>query len=393
MKSASSRLGKLLAVGLACLSTPALAQSGEVRIGMITTLSGPGSGLGIDVRDAFALALKDLGGSLGGLKATVIEADDQQKPDVAKQLADRMVERDKVDVVTGIIWSNLALALMPSLERAEVFFLSPNAGPSQLAGKQCNPFFFGVAYQNDGQHEAMGQHMQSQGIKRAYLMAPNYPAGKDALTGVKRFFKGEVVGEVYTTVGQPDYAAELAQLRAAAPDGVYIFYPGGMGINFVKQYEQAGLKGKVPLFGPGFSFSEDSLPAIGDAALGVMNTAQWSGDLDNPQNRKFVQGFEAAYNRLPSVYAAQAYDVALLLDSAIRKTGGSLTDKNALRAALQAADFKSIRGDFKFNNNHYPIQDYYLREVVKDDKGRLTNVIRGTVFNDHADPYAAECRM
>ena len=376
MNSASSRLGAFLAVGLACLASPALAQSGEtkpgeIKIGMITTLSGPGSGLGNDVRDAFALAVKDLGGSLGGLKATVIEADDQQKPDVAKQLADRMVERDKVDVVTGIIWSNLALALMPSLERAEVFFLSPNAGPSQLAGKQCNPFFFGVAYQNDGQHEAMGQHMQSQGIKRAYLMAPNYPAGKDALTGVKRFFKGEVVGEVYTTVGQLDYAAELAQLRAAAPDGVYIFYPGGMGINF----------------------SEDSLPAIGDAALGVMNTAQWSSDLDNPQNRKFVQGFEAAYNRLPSVYAAQAYDVALLLDSAIRKTGGSLTDKNALRAALQSADFKSIRGDFKFNANHFPIQDYYLREVVKDDKGRLTNVIRSTVFEDHADPYAAECKM
>jgi branched-chain amino acid transport system substrate-binding protein len=393
MKSAFRRVGAILAVGLACFTSPALAQSGEVKIGMITTLSGPGSGLGIDVRDAFALALKDLGGSLGGLKATVIEADDQQKPDVAKQLADRMVERDKVDVVTGIIWSNLALALMPSLERAEVFFLSSNAGPSQLAGKQCNPFFFGVAYQNDGQHEAMGQHMQSQGIKRAYLMAPNYPAGKDALTGVKRFYKGEIAGEVYTTVGQLDYAAELAQLRAAAPDGVYIFYPGGMGINFVKQYEQAGLKGKVPLFGPGFSFSEDSLPAIGDAALGVMNTAQWSGDIDNPQNKKFVQGFETAYNRLPSVYAAQAYDVALLLDSAIRKTGGNLADKNALRAALQAADFKSIRGDFKFNSNHYPIQDYYLREVVKDDKGRLTNVIRGTVFNDHVDPYAAECKM
>lgn len=377
--------------------TTAGAQSGavsdEVRIGMITTLSGPGSSLGIDVRDAFALAVEEMGGKLGGLDARVIEGDDQQKPDIAKQLADRMVERDRVQFVTGIIWSNLALALMPSLERSEVFFVSANAGPSQLAGRRCSPFFFSASYQNDGQHEATGQYVQDQGFERVYLMAPNYPAGKDSLAGFKRFYKGEVAGEVYTTVGQLDYAAEIAQLRAADPDAVFVFYPGGMGINFVKQYDQAGLKGDIPLFGPGFTFAQDVIPAMGDAAVGAFNGAQWSPDLDNDENRAFVAAFEEAYGRLPSVYAAQAYNAARLIDGAIRTTGGDLEDKDALREALMAADFKAVTGNFKFNTNHFPIQDYYIREVVKDEQGRITNRVRAKVFTDHMDAYHAECRM
>lgn len=383
----------LAAVAAVAVTGGAQAQDSDVRIGMITTLSGPGSSLGIDVRDAFALAVKQQGGTLGGLKAVIVEGDDQQKPEVAKDLATRMVEKDKVHFATGIIWSNLALALMPTFERGQVYFVSANAGPSQLAGKQCNPYFFSASYQNDGQHEAMGQYVQSQGFKNVYLMAPNYPAGKDSLNGFKRFYKGGIAGEVYTTVGQLDYAAELATLRAAKPDAVFVFYPGGMGINFVKQWEQSGLKGQIPLFGPGFTFSEDTLAAMGDAALGILNTAQWSPDLNNAENAAFVDAFLAAYGRLPSVYASQAYDAAKLIDSAIRKAGGKLDDKAALGKALMAADFKSVRGSFKFNRNHFPIQTYYLREVVKDGQGRYLNKLKGTVFTDHADAYAAECGM
>lgn len=383
----------LAAVAAVALMGSAQAQDAEVRIGMITTLSGPGSSLGIDVRDAFALAVKQQGGTLGGLKAVVVEGDDQQKPDVAKDLATRMVEKEKVHFATGIIWSNLALALMPTFERGEVYFVSANAGPSQLAGKQCNKFFFSASYQNDGQHEAMGQYVTAQGFKNVYLMAPNYPAGKDSLNGFKRFYKGGVAGEVYTTVGQLDYAAELATLRAAKPDAVFVFYPGGMGINFVKQWEQAGLKGQIPLFGPGFTFSEDTLPAMGDAALGILNTAQWSPDLDNADNKAFVDAFAAAYGRLPSVYASQAYDAAKLIDAAIRKTGGKLDDKAALGQALMAAEFKSVRGAFKFNKNHFPVQNYYLREVVKDGQGRYLNKLKATIFTNHADAYVGECGM
>lgn len=383
----------LAAVAAVALMGSAQAQDAEVRIGMITTLSGPGSSLGVDVRDAFALAVKQQGGMLGGLKAVVVEGDDQQKPDVAKDLATRMVEKEKVHFATGIIWSNLALALMPTFERGEVYFVSANAGPSQLAGKQCNKFFFSASYQNDGQHEAMGQYVTAQGFKNVYLMAPNYPAGKDSLNGFKRFYKGGVAGEVYTTVGQLDYAAELATLRAAKPDAVFVFYPGGMGINFVKQWEQAGLKGQIPLFGPGFTFSEDTLPAMGDAALGILNTAQWSPDLDNAENKAFVDAFAAAYGRLPSVYASQAYDAAKLIDAAIRKTGGKLDDKAALGQALMAAEFKSVRGAFTFNKNHFPVQNYYLREVVKDGQGRYLNKLKATIFTSHADAYAGECGM
>jgi branched-chain amino acid transport system substrate-binding protein len=382
-----------VAAAMMLAAAEAGAADNEVKVGLITTLSGPGSSLGVDVRDAFNLAVKELGGTLGGLKAVVVEGDDQQKPEVAKDLATRMVEKDGVAFGTGIIFSNLMLATMPSFERGQVYYVSANAGPSQLAGKQCNPFFFSASYQNDGQHEAMGHYVEAKGFKNVYLMAPNYPAGKDGLNGFKRFYGGTVAGEVYTTINQLDYAAELATLRAAKPDAVYVFYPGGMGINFVKQWEQAGLKGQIPLFGPGFTFSEDTLPAMGDAALGILNTAQWSPDLDNAQNRKFVDSFAAAYGRLPSVYASQAYDAAKLIDSAIRKAGGKLEDKAALGKALMAADFHSVRGAFRFNKNHFPIQDYYLREVVKDGQGRFMNKLKAPVLKDRADAYAAECGM
>ncbi|NUB15264.1 ABC transporter substrate-binding protein [Azospirillum brasilense] len=380
-----------LASALALLATPAAADT--LKIGMITTLSGPGAGLGIDIRDGFALAVEHAGGRLGGQDTQVIEADDQQKPDVAVGLANRMVERDRVQMVTGVVWSNLALAMLPTLAGGQTFFISPNAGPSQLAGAQCNPYFFNAAYQNDQIHEAVGKHVQDEGFKKVYLMAPNYPAGKDGLAGFKRYYKGEVAGEVYTQVGQLDYAAELAQLKAAAPDAVYVFYPGGMGINFIKQYEQAGLKGAVPLFGPGFSFDQDILAAVGESALGVKNSAQWSPDLDNAANKKFVADFKAKYGRIPSMYAAQGYDTALLIDTAVKAVGGNLKDKDTLRAALASAKLQSLRGEVAFNTNHYPIHNIYLREVVKGADGAVTNKTVATVFTNHADAYVKDCPM
>ncbi|NUB28894.1 ABC transporter substrate-binding protein [Azospirillum brasilense] len=380
-----------LASALALLATPAAADT--LKIGMITTLSGPGAGLGIDIRDGFALAVEHAGGKLGGQDTQVIEADDQQKPDVAVGLANRMVERDRVQMVTGVVWSNLALAMLPTLAGGQTFFISPNAGPSQLAGAQCNPYFFNAAYQNDQIHEAVGKHVQDEGFKKVYLMAPNYPAGKDGLAGFKRYYKGEVAGEVYTQVGQLDYAAELAQLKAAAPDAVYVFYPGGMGINFIKQYEQAGLKGAVPLFGPGFSFDQDILAAVGESALGVKNSAQWSPDLDNAANKKFVADFKAKYGRIPSMYAAQGYDTALLIDTAVKAVGGNLKDKDKLRAALASAKLQSLRGEVAFNTNHYPIHNIYLREVVKGADGAVTNKTVATVFTNHADAYVKDCPM
>ncbi|QCO14670.1 ABC transporter substrate-binding protein [Azospirillum brasilense] len=380
-----------LASALALLATPAAADT--LKIGMITTLSGPGAGLGIDIRDGFALAVEHAGGKLGGQDTQVIEADDQQKPDVAVGLANRMVERDRVQVVTGVVWSNLALAMLPTLAGGQTFFISPNAGPSQLAGAQCNPYFFNAAYQNDQIHEAVGKHVQDEGFKKVYLMAPNYPAGKDGLAGFKRYYKGAVAGEVYTQVGQLDYAAELAQLKAAAPDAVYVFYPGGMGINFIKQYEQAGLKGAVPLFGPGFSFDQDILAAVGESALGVKNSAQWSPDLDNAANKTFVADFKAKYGRIPSMYAAQGYDTALLIDTAVKAVGGNLKDKDKLRAALASAKMDSLRGAVTFNTNHYPIHNIYLREVVKGADGAVTNKTVATVFANHADAYVKDCPM
>ena len=381
-------LTRSLALGLAVSGALgfASAQAEDLKIGMITTLSGGGSGLGIDVRDGFMLALKQSGET--GIE--VLVEDDGQKPDVAKQIADKFIQRDKVDILTGIIWSNLAMAVVPAALKDGVFYISPNAGPSALAGKLCHPHYFNVAWQNDNLHEAMGGYVQDNGYKKPFILAPNYPAGQDALTGFKRYYTGARAGEVYTQLGQTDYAAEIAQIREADPDSIFFFLPGGMGIAFVKQYAQSGVG--VPLFGPAFSFDQGILGAVGDAALGVKNTSQWSKDLDNEANKVFVEGFQAEYGRLPSLYASQGYDTANLIIAAWKKTGGPGADADAFQKALEEADFASTRGSFKFDATHHPIQDIYVREVVKEGDV-LTNKIVGMGLKQHAHAYAAECKM
>ncbi|GAB4382050.1 ABC transporter substrate-binding protein [Albidovulum sp.] len=360
------------------------AQAEGVKVGMITTLSGGGAGLGIDVRDGFMLAVKQSGRD----DIEVVIEDDQQKPDIAVQLADKMIQSEKVDVLTGIIWSNLAMAVVPGAVAQGKFYLSPNAGPSQLAGKGCNPNYFNVAWQNDNLHEAAGAYANSAGYAKTFILAPNYPAGTDALNGFKRMYKGELAGEVYTKLGQTDYAAEIAQIRASGADSVFFFLPGGMGISFLKQYAESGVG--LPVIGPAFSFDQGILQAVGDAALGVRNTSQWSKDLDNPANKAFVESFKAEYGRLPSLYASQGFDTANLLISAMEKA--DISDPDAFRAALKAADFASTRGKFRFASNNHPIQDIYVREVVREGDV-LTNKVVGVALHDHANAYVDECPM
>ena len=377
---------KLIAAGIVGLSlgVSSLASAEPIKVGMITTLSGGGAGLGVDVRDGFMLALKNAGNT----EIEVVTEDDGQKPELAVQIADKMVQSEKVDILTGIIWSNLAMAVVPGVVQQDILYLSPNAGPSALAGAMCNKNYFNVAWQNDNLHEAMGAYANDAGYKKAYILAPNYPAGKDALTGFKRYFKGDLAGETYTQLGQTDYAAEIAQIRASGADAIFFFLPGGMGIAFMKQYAQSDVG--LPVLGPAFSFSQDILGAVGDAALGVKNSSQWSKDIDNAANKKFVESFQAEYGRLPSLYASQGYDTANLIIAAASKA--SVKDKDAFRAAVKEAEFESVRGDFRFGNNNHPIQDIYVREVVKEGDV-LTNKIVGTAFEDHQDAYAAECKM
>jgi branched-chain amino acid transport system substrate-binding protein len=372
--------------------TASFVSADTVKIGMITTLSGGGSGLGIAVRDGFNLAITQEGGKLGGYPVKLIVADDARKPDKAKQIANQFIKRDKVDIMTGIIWSNLAIAVVPKVVREGIFYISPNAGPSLLAGKGCHENYFNAAWQNDNLHEAMGQYVRDKNFKRVYILAPNYPAGKDALRGFKRFYKSKPIGEVYTKLGQKDYAAEIATLRSAKPDAVFFFLPGGMGISFIKQYNQAGLTKEIPLFGPAFSFDQTILSAVGKAALGVMNSSQWNKDINNPANKRFVDDFKKAYGRLPSLYASQGYDTARLIGSAIKAVGGNMSKKDAFREAFRKADFESVRGSFRFGPNHHPIQDIYIRKVVEED-GLLTNRIVTKAFTNHSDAYVSQCKM
>ena len=384
---------QLAALGLALPLVLNAQAADKVKIGFISTLSGPSAALGVDIRDAFNLVVKLNGGKLGGLPAEVIIGDDQFKPEVGKQLAEKNIKLDKVDFLTGIVFSNIMLAAVPEAFASKVIYVSPNAAPSPLAGAQCNPYFFAVSWPNDAYHEAAGKYATEKGFKNVYLMAPNYQAGKDSLAGFKRFFKGKIADEVYTNLGQLDYSAELAQVRAAKPDAIYVFLPGGMGINFIKQFVAAGLSKDMQLVVPGFGSDQDIIRAVGEPMLGLVDTAHWALDIDNAANKKFVAEFEKEYKRLPSLFASQGYDAAQLIDAAVRDVKGQLDDKEAVRKALKAARFQSVRGEFKFNTNQYPIQNYYLREVGKDSQGRLVNKTTGTVLKDHGDAYVQDCKM
>ncbi len=379
------KLRTQLCAALSALAlSAAMAEAAPLKIGMITTLSGGGAGLGVDSRDGFMLAIKQAANP----DVSVIIEDDTQKPDIAVQIADKMIQSDGVDVLTGIVWSNLAMAVVPNAVRQGKFYVSTNAGPSALAGKGCHENYFNAAYQNDNLHEGAGAYAKSAGYKKTFILAPNYPAGKDSLTGFKRYYGGDLAGEVYTQLGQTDYAAEIAQIRASGADSVFFFLPGGMGIAFLKQWSQSGVD--LPLMGPAFSFDQTILGAVGDAALGVKNTSEWSKDIDNPANKAFVESFQAEYGRLPSLYAAQSFDAAQLILSAAAKA--DVKDAAAFREALRAADFPSVRGDFRFDKNQHPIQDIYVREVVKEGDV-LTNKIVGVAIEDRSSAYVDECQM
>jgi len=376
------------------IALSAFAHAEPVKVGIALDISGPFSAVGAEARDGFNLAIKQLNGKLGGEPVEFIQADMGGSPDQAKQLVDRMIQRDKIDLFTGPIASNIALAVGPSLFNAKVPYLSNNAGPSQLAGAQCNAYFFGTAYQNDQYHEAAGKFATDKGVKKTVVIAPNYAAGKDAAAGFKSTFKGSIADEIYTKLGQIDYATELAQVRAAKPDSLYFFLPGAMGINFIKQFVGAGLSKDITLITSGFSADEDVIPAVGEPMLGLFNTAHWAHDLDNPANKAFVTAFRAAYGgRNPSIYAAQAYDVIRAMDAAVKSVGGKVSDRSALVAAIKKADFASVRGKFKYAANHFPVENFYLRIVSRDSQQRITNRLMATVLTDHGDRYVSQCAM
>jgi len=379
---------------LALLGAPALVSAADaVKIGFVTTLSTGSGAIGEDMRNAVELAIEHLGGKMADRDIEVIYEDDAFKPEVGKQKTDKLVKKDNVDFVAGYIWSHVLMASYKSAVDNGKFLISSNAGPSALAGKLCHPDVFSTSWQNDQTTMAMGDLLNQRGIKKLYIMAPNYAAGKNMVEGVERTFKGEVIGKDMTKFpAQLDFSAELAKVRAAKPDALFVFYPGRHGVQLLTQYAQADLAKTVPLY-TAFTIDSLSLPRVGEQALGSLMTMFWSPDLDVPANKKFVSDFKAKHGTYPSHYAAQSYDTIMLINSAVEKVKGDLSNRDAVREALKAAEFDSIRGDFKFGHNHLPIQDFYLREVVKDEDGMYTTKIVAKVYEDHQDPYAAECKM
>ncbi|MBI4967978.1 MAG: ABC transporter substrate-binding protein [Rhodospirillales bacterium] len=382
----------LSAAALLVLALPAQAQQ-KVKIGYVNTFSGPTAMIGEDERWGFELALDHIGRKMGGLDVEVVFADDQMKPDVGKQVTEKLIQSDKVHFLTGYNWSNVLLASLKPAVDSQTFLISGNAGPSPIAGELCSPWFFSASWQNDQTAMAMGEAMNKKGIKKLFVLAPNYAAGKDMASGVKRTFKGEIVGEEYTRwPDHVDFSAEFSKVRAANPDAVWMFYPGAPGIQFFLQYNQSGLKGKVPLYSI-YALEALTLPHIGEAAIGFQSPQTWVPDLDNAMNKKFVADFRKRHNRYPTYYSAQAYDSVFLIKSAVDAVKGDLTKKDAMRDAMRKADFDTTRGRLKYGNNHFFIQNFYLQEVIKDGEGNIRMKLLETIYKDHQDPHHDKCPM
>jgi branched-chain amino acid transport system substrate-binding protein len=388
MKSFLMGTAALVALGVA----PAGAQQ-PVKIGFVSTFSGPTAVIGNDMRNSFELALDHLGRKMGGKPVEVIYEDDQQKPEVGVQKSQKLVESDKVDFVIGYIWSNVLLASLKPVVDSQTFLISANAGPSQIAGEQCSPYFFSTSWQNDQTPQAMGTYMTQKGVKTAFLIGPNYAAGKDMLTGVRTTFKGQVIGEELTKwPDQLDFSTELSKVRAAKPESVFVFYPGAAGVQFLTQYAQSGLKGQIPLY-TAFTVDAITLPLQKDLALGVPGAQEWVNDLPNAANKKFVADFRSKHKNYPSFYGAQSYDAANFVNSAVVAVNGDLTKKDAMRAEMRKANYASVRGPYKYGNNHFPIQNFYLQDAVKDADGNFTLKTVATILKDDQDRFHDKCPM
>ncbi|MEM7408292.1 MAG: ABC transporter substrate-binding protein [Pseudomonadota bacterium] len=381
-----------LAAALAAFSGGPAAYADTVKIGFLNTFSGRAAVFGKHQKDAFELALDHLGRKMGGVDVEMVYGDDQRKPDVARQEVDAMLKKHRVNFVTGITWSNILAAVQKPVVRSKTFLISTNAGWSGMAGKQCSPYFFSTSWNNDQTPESMGKLMNDESVDNVFLLAPNYQAGKDMFTGFQRFYKKNVVGKILFKLGQSDFQAELSQVRAKKPGALFGFFPGGMGIAFVKQYKAAGLDKTTPLYTV-FTVDHMTLKGHGDAAVGTFHTNFWNIDSDNAANQRFIKDFVAKYGYHPSHYSAQAYDSAMLIDSAVRAVGGDLSNKDGMRDAMRKADFASIRGPFQYNTNHIPIQNFYKREVIADGSGGTKIVTRGVVFENHKDAYHQDCKM
>ena len=374
-------------------SMPAVAQQQSVKIGFVSTFSGPTAVIGNDMRNSFDLALDHLGHKMAGKPVEVVYEDDQQKPEIGVQKSQKLIESDKVNFVVGFIWSNVLLASLKPVVDSQTFLISANAGPSQIAGEQCSPFYFSTSWQNDQTPQAVGLYMNQKGVKTAFLMGPNYAAGKDMLTGVRTTFKGQIIGEELTRwPDQLDFSTELSKVRAARPDSVFVFYPGASGVQFLTQYTQSGLKGQIPLY-TAYTIDETTLPLQKDLALGVPGAQEWVNDLPNDTNKKFVADYRAKHQKGPSFYGAQSYDAANLVNSAVVAVNGDLSKKDAMRDEMRKANYASVRGPYRYGNNHFPIQNFYLQEVVKDAGGNLGLKTMATIVKDSQDRFHDRCPM
>lgn len=382
----------LTAVGLGWTTGSALADGDVVKLGIVTSLTGQNSAAARDLIDGVKLGIKRLNGQIAGMKTELSTADDQEKPEIAREEAARMVESKGVEFLTGPITTNLVKSVIQPVTDAGGFFLSTGAGPSAMAGKDCEPNFFVTTFENVTYGEVTGQAANDLGLKNIALLQWNSPGARDLANGFKKQFKGTVDLEIYTPPSQLDFAGEIGKLRTVHPDGYYFFFPSQLLANFMKQLNQFDVGKDMKGLSYYISIDPVMLQQLGDIVFGQYITTYYSTSLDNPANKDFVDDFKKEYGNGPGLYAAHGYDLVTLLDHALKTVRGRLNDRDAVRKALEAVKFESVRGSFKFNTNHFPIENFYLTQIVRAPDGSLTYKVLKT-YPNKADSFAAKCKM
>ncbi|CAA7617917.1 ABC transporter substrate-binding protein [Magnetospirillum sp. SS-4] len=399
MTSVRTRLAVALLLVLLTVQTaralPASTAAGNptIVVGVIATLSGPGAMAGQDSLDGFTTALRQMGGRFANQEVRVVPVDDRGSPDVAMQVTRRLLEREKVDfILTAVSQASMAAIVKP-LNESRTFILNLDAYPDGLFGARCSASLFGLGTPPDAVSEAAGMHFANEKYRRLVVIGHDTRQTDMAVAALRRTWGGEDVTVLKARHGAATFAPEIRRIRELAPDAVYTLLSGGMGLALVRDYAAAGLKADIPLLGVWSNFERPHLTAMDDQGLDLLNVAPWSPDLDSPLNKRMISDFELEYGRPATSWVAQGYDSALLLEAAMKVTAGRTSDREAVRNALRRAEFASVRGGFRFETNHAPVINLYLRRVARDAKGRLTEETRGVLAREWRGRDAAHCPM
>jgi len=381
--------GTALAAANGIFPSFAIGQQAKLRVGLMLPYTGTYAQLGVAITNGFKLAVGEKGGKLAGREIEYFTVDDESDPAKAPENINRLIQRDKVDLVVGTVHSGVLLGMVKVARETGTLLICPNAGADEATGPLCSPNIFRTSFSNWQTTYPLGQVFKNKGHKTAVFITWKYAAGQQMLEGFREGFEklgGKLVKELFLPFPQVEFQPLLTEIASIKPDAVASFFAGGGAAKFLKDYAAAGLKGKIPLYGSGF-LTDGVLDAVGDAAEGVETTLHYGDGIDLPRNRQFRLDYAKTYKLQPDVYAVQGFDAGQLLAAAVEAVKGDIGNKQGMIKAMESTKIDSPRGAWTMSKAHNPVQDYYLRKVVGKE-----NRVMGVAHKALADP-ARGCKM